>query len=235
MRVSIMSQEVVLRIVVDQTARDGVAAEPPARVRKFHAGEAVFQADDSAPTFFVVDSGIVRLFQRYAAFGEQAVSRLMRSGDVFGESAFMGVPRGMTAEALEDSVVKEYDAAEFVRDMPPAARGMIQALTRRIRTMDEEKTAVRASMFQKLAGAILSLAEKDGEKTPGGILIPTKITHEMLAGLIGARRETVTIHLKRLRKLKAVEQRDTGLFVNPENLGKAMRTATKHPQLTVSL
>jgi CRP-like cAMP-binding protein len=77
-------------------------------------------------------------------------------------------------------------------------------------------------MFSRLAGAILSLAEKDGEKTPGGILIPTKITHEMLAGLIGARRETVTIHLSKLRKLKAVEQRDTGLFVNPDNLRKVL-------------
>jgi CRP-like cAMP-binding protein len=134
----------------------------------------------------------------------------------------LGAPRGITAESLEESTLREYDADEYVRPMTPQAVDLIKKLATKVCAMDAERTSAKGSMFSRLAGAILSLAEKDGEKTPGGILIPTKITHEMLAGLIGARRETVTIHLSKLRKLKAVEQRDTGLFVNPDNLRKVL-------------
>ena len=174
-------------------------------------------------------SGLVRLFKKFTQGGEQAVTRFIRPGEYFGESAFAGGPRGVTAEAMEETALREHDAVEL-ESQPSLATAVVGSLSRRLAEMLSERSGVKGSLFTKLATKILELAERDGEKIHGGLLIPTRITHEMLAGLIGARRETVTIHLSRLRKLRAIEQRDTGLFVNPDNLsttGGIMRHTTE--------
>jgi CRP/FNR family transcriptional regulator, cyclic AMP receptor protein len=230
------NQEVVVRIVVDGEHHIPPTSTPPIpRIRKFKPGETIFQADDSSATFFVIVSGLVKVFKRYSVNGDQAFTRLIRPGDMFGESALCGDPRGMAAEAMEDSIVHEYDADAYMQSLrgsPDLAVDMIRRLAHKVRELSGEKAAPRTTMFMRLSSAVLALAEKDGEKVPGGILIPTKVTHEMLAGLIGARRETVTLHLKKLRKLKAIEQRDSGLFVQLDNLKKAVHAGELKRRLT---
>src|SRR5262249_20765476 len=143
-------------------------------------------------------------------------------GEYFGESAFAGGPRGVTAEAMEETALREHDAVEL-ESQPSLATAGVGFLSPRPTQKLSERSGGRGRPLSQLGSKIFGLAEGDGEKIHGGLLIPTRITHEMLAGLIGARRETVTIHLSRLRKLRAIEQRDTGLFVNPDNLSKVIQ------------
>lgn len=60
------------------------------------------------------------------------------------------------------------------------------------------------------------LAESWGHVTPGGVRLPLALTHETLGGLVGARRPTVTLALRKLTDDGALVQQDSGwLLLEP--------------------
>lgn len=54
------------------------------------------------------------------------------------------------------------------------------------------------------------LAESWGQVTPGGVRLPLALTHETLGALVGARRPTVTLALRKLTRQGAILHQDTG-------------------------
>jgi CRP/FNR family transcriptional regulator, cyclic AMP receptor protein len=60
------------------------------------------------------------------------------------------------------------------------------------------------------------LAESWGQVTPGGVRLPLALTHETLGALVGARRPTVTLALRKLSREGAVVHQDNGwLLLEP--------------------
>ncbi|HUA45329.1 MAG TPA: helix-turn-helix domain-containing protein [Solirubrobacteraceae bacterium] len=60
------------------------------------------------------------------------------------------------------------------------------------------------------------LAESWGQVTPGGVRLPLALTHETLGALVGARRPTVTLALRKLSQQGAVVHQDSGwLLLEP--------------------
>ena len=60
------------------------------------------------------------------------------------------------------------------------------------------------------------LAESWGQVTPGGVRLPLALTHETLGALIGARRPTVTLALRKLNRQGALLHQDAGwLLLDP--------------------
>ena len=53
---------------------------------------------------------------------------------------------------------------------------------------------------QRLAAQLLALAEAVGRRQGNSVLAP-RLSHEALADMLGLRRETVTLHLARLRRM----------------------------------
>ncbi len=56
------------------------------------------------------------------------------------------------------------------------------------------------SAYGKVAGILVSLAEKFGTKNGVRVIIKFKVTHKLLASLTGLTRETVTLQLNKLKK-----------------------------------
>jgi CRP-like cAMP-binding protein len=70
-----------------------------------------------------------------------------------------------------------------------------------------------------VASLILHLTGLEGVVTHTGTKIPTRYTHEQLAAMIGARRETVTKAFTRLQDIGAVELKRRRIHVrDPEAL-----------------
>jgi hypothetical protein len=67
--------------------------------------------------------------------------------------------------------------------------------------------------YHRLARALLHLGEKYGEETPGGTLIRLRLTHEDLANLIGATRETVTTQLNKFERMGLLNRKGRQLIV----------------------
>jgi len=220
-------QEIVIRLVVEQPGNEPAKAlraapEPTPRTRTFRVGEAIFKVDDTARSFFVIESGSVRMF-RLNDKGMETVTTFLERGDVVGTSAFTQDVHTYNAVAMDDVAAREYDVQDL--RLTGLNEEIIKSLARKLGQIIIDKSRSSGSLLTKLATALLDLAEKHGERHGDGVLIKQKITHEMLAGVIGGRRETVTIHLGTLKDNKAVESRSTGLFVRPTALRSILEEA----------
>jgi CRP/FNR family cyclic AMP-dependent transcriptional regulator len=72
----------------------------------------------------------------------------------------------------------------------------------------------------RLLSILWLLAETWGRVTPSGTVVPVRLTHQVLGGLIGARRSTVTLALKELTERGALlRQSDGWLLLEPPRGG----------------
>jgi len=79
---------------------------------RYGAGERVFTDGDLGTTMYIVQSGKVRLF-RVVDDGKR-VFGMMEKGDFFGEMSILeGLPRTISAEAVEDSELIEINSMTF--------------------------------------------------------------------------------------------------------------------------
>jgi hypothetical protein len=65
----------------------------------------------------------------------------------------------------------------------------------------------------RLRGLFWHLANRWGRVTPGGVVLPLRLTHDSLARLVGAQRPTVSTALKSLQDAREVTRRRDGAWV----------------------
>jgi CRP-like cAMP-binding protein len=79
---------------------------------RYGAGERVFTEGDLGTTMYIVQSGKVRLFR--VVDGAKRVHGMMEKGDFFGEMSILeGLPRTISAEAVDDSELIEINSMTF--------------------------------------------------------------------------------------------------------------------------
>jgi len=89
---------------------------------------------------------------------------------------------------------------------------------------------------ERVLAILWLLAESWGHVTPGGIRLPIALTHETLGALVGARRPTVTLALRKLSESGAIVRQDSGWLLleappGPAGAAKELRPGTggHHP------
>jgi len=69
---------------------------------------------------------------------------------------------------------------------------------------------------QRVLAIMWLLAESWGQVTPGGVRLPLAVTHETLGAMVGARRPTVTLALRKLSQEGSIVHQDSGwLLLEP--------------------
>jgi CRP-like cAMP-binding protein len=121
-------------------------------------------------------------------------------GDTFGETTILaGHWLSATVEALEPTQVRYLSADQLenlLRQCPDFALALLRNLARRIQQSQERLFYIsRLKISQRLAHALLGLAETVGKQTDNGIEI--RLTHQEIADYIGASREAVSRTLER--------------------------------------
>jgi CRP/FNR family cyclic AMP-dependent transcriptional regulator len=170
------------------------------RLRTFKPGEVLFHEGDVGYALFMIYSGQVKIV-RYASDGDGTILRLLGAGEFMGEMALLdGKPRSATAEALTPvtALTLEQEAlrALLVR-RPELAWTMMSELSAMVRRVTQQLLdAVWLNLPSRLARILLTLAEQYGRPTPQGTHIPLPLTHEELAQMVGAARQTVTTQLR---------------------------------------
>ena len=108
--------------------------------RQFIAGDVLFRDGEAATEAYLLQEGRVRLIKRVGAM-ERSL-RVLRPGDLFGESALMkGAPRNSTAVALTDGVALALDQATFQQVLsgnPAVGTRVLQQLIRRLRDAEDQ-------------------------------------------------------------------------------------------------
>lgn len=183
--------------------------ESECQVREFSRGDVVYFPSDSGDFASIVVKGRVRIYH-LTGEGKQAILGFVDSGEMFGElSAFSGTTRDEYAEAIEKSVVVTIPRHALIQTIErdsTAARKFTQLFGQRVRQVERRlKSLLFGSSRERLRDLLTDLAEQYGNRTPTGTVITQKISHQDLASIIGATRETVTITLGEMQAEGLIE------------------------------
>jgi CRP/FNR family transcriptional regulator len=195
-------------------------------MRRYRRGAPIVQPDDPADSIYLIKEGRVRLC-RYSAGGRVQILALLERGDIFGERGLAGEDTGTQCEAFEEAVVcllRWHDLEELIRAKPSLALRVMKNLALRLRRAEEaiEDLAFR-DVPGRLATLLARLADVYGEPHPGGRRLALRFTHQDLASMIGATRETVTTVLTRFRDDGVIATDDRHIVVRD---AERLRTLT---------
>jgi len=163
----------------------------------FPRGAILFVEGQSPRGVFMLCSGRVKL-SCSSASGRTIITHIAEAGEVLGLSAAVsGKAYEVTAETLgpcQVNFIKEGAFLKFLSEESAACLRVAQHLSNAYRLASEQvrSLGLSESTAEKLATMILGWCERDGKQTERGIVIKVALTHEEIAQLIGASRETVT-------------------------------------------
>jgi CRP/FNR family cyclic AMP-dependent transcriptional regulator len=172
-------------------------------------GATLFVEGQSPRGVFILCSGRVKL-STSSADGRTLILRISESGDVLGLPATItGKPYELTAEVIEPTqanFMTREDFLRFLRDYGEAALRVAQQLGETYHSAVAEMRTIGLShsASEKLARFLLDLcAEHD--RVEGDIKLTLTLTHEEIAQIIGASRETVTRLFTDFKKKQLVQ------------------------------
>ncbi|MGH2376737.1 MAG: Crp/Fnr family transcriptional regulator [bacterium] len=178
-------------------------------MRSYARGGVIVRPDDPPDSIYLIKKGRVKL-SRYSASGREHVLALLEPGEIYGERALAGAT-AVHCEAFEDSlicVLSLRDFEELLRAKPDLALRVIKALAQRLRRAEEE---IESFAFRdvpgRLSALLVRLAEAGADPQHQERRPTLRLTHQDLASMIGATRETVTNVLNRFRDMGLISIR----------------------------
>jgi CRP/FNR family transcriptional regulator, cyclic AMP receptor protein len=173
----------------------------------YRKDDVIFCQGAPADAVFYIQKGKVKVAVT-SEQGKEAVVAILDAGSFFGEGCLIGQPlRLARATAMIDSSVMRVAKAEMVRVLhaEPTFGEMFTAylLTRNSRIEGDLVDQLFNSSEKRLARTLLLLANfgKEGGPEP----VPTKISQETLAEMIGTTRSRVSQFMNKFRKLGFID------------------------------
>lgn len=188
---------------IDDASLDLILAS--AQSLHFPKDSEVFSQGATARRFFLLLAGHIRVAKMTPA-GEQIIARYISEGELFGIAVAMGLAvYPASAIAAVDCVVLCWPNSAWsdLQSSVPAF-GASAYRTMGVRLQDTQTRVVEMStqqVEQRIANAILRLANQSGRKTKEGIEIDFPITRQEIAQMTGTTLHTVS------RLLSAWEQK----------------------------
>lgn len=179
------------------------------QVQQYSRGDVIYFPGDNADSTMLLTSGRVRIYH-ITGDGKQAILGFVEANETFGElSAFQNSNRGEYAEALEKCVVlviPQHALRQQMEQQPSVAMKMTEVFSARARNAERRlKSLLFGSSRDRLWDLLEDLAARYGVPNQDGVVIAQKISHQDLASIIGATRETVTITLGELQNEGLIE------------------------------
>lgn len=165
-------------------------------------GRVFYAPGQTGEVLFVLKRGRVNIF-RLAPDGRKLITATIGPGTIFGEMSLVGQGmRGSFAEAAEDCtlcVMSRTDLEHLIETYPRVALRLVEVLAARLAEVEERlETLAFKSVTAQLAATLLELAGEGGDQIAG-------VTHQDLAEMVGAYRETTTRILNEFRSRGLIE------------------------------
>ena len=165
-----------------------------AREHRYPRGALIVRQGDPGDALYVVRSGAVKV-SVVGEDGREVILDTLDQGDHFGELALIdGQPRSAHVVAIEPAVLLVLRRDDFRREVerqPRVAWALLEELSRRLRDADNK---IAGLVLLDVPGRVARLLLDRAEGTPP--VIGRAPTHEMMAHMIGASRETVSRAMK---------------------------------------
>ena len=165
------------------------------REKSYLKGRVIVAEDAPGDALFIVRSGRVKVV-RIADGGREVILGILGVGEHFGELSLIDEqPRSAHVFAMEDAILYVLRREDFRRRLeasPSVAWSLLAELSRRLRRADDQiGSLVHLDVAGRIARMLVDTADSgDGE------LIEKPLTHQTIAHVIGASRETVSRALR---------------------------------------
>jgi CRP-like cAMP-binding protein len=191
---STFAKPVALFAALDSTALAEVRAV--AQTKAIGAGSTFFHEGDPALSFFVLETGSVKLTQ-VSPEGHQVVLRLIGPGDAFGGvAAFGGASYPITAEAVTDATALEWAGhvmASLMDRYPKLALNALQFVAGRLHELQVQyRQLATEKVERRVARALLRLVQQAGRRIESGVLIDQPLSRDDIAQMTGTTLYTVS-------------------------------------------
>jgi CRP-like cAMP-binding protein len=174
----------------------------------------LFRAGDRSNDVYIVADGCIRLFQ-VSSTGKETILWFSFPGEIIGMAELCrGNERQIYAVANEATKVysiRRKDFTAFLGAHPEAAMKAISILSARVRSFGQalmglahDNVETRIARLLMRFAAVSSGTRCCVDSTNGELCVNVRLTHQDIANLIGASRQTVTSTLAHLRKLGTV-------------------------------
>lgn len=173
------------------------------RERAYPRGSVILFQDDPGDSLYVLRTGRVKVVL-IGEDGREVILGVLEPGSHFGELALIDdQPRSAHVIAMDDAqllILRRDDFRRRVEESPSVAWALLTELSRRLRRADQKIGGlVLLDVPGRIARLLLDLAQE-----AGGDTIEKVLTHQTIAQMIGASRETVSRAMK--------EFQDSGLI-----------------------
>lgn len=198
-----------------------------APARTFLRGDLVFSQSQPVSALFILKSGRVRVF-RVTEDGKALTMAILEPGAVFGEMVLTGQRMyDNYAEAIEDSAICNLgvkDVERFLLSDPRIAIRISRLLGEQVARLEERLTDLaHRPLSARVARTLVTLSASN----PASRFVPsrgTRITHEQIAGLVGATREATSKTMSDFAHQGIIRQgRGRVVVLDPTALGIAAR------------
>jgi CRP/FNR family transcriptional regulator, cyclic AMP receptor protein len=183
------------------------------------------------------------LLVREATVSDHPSAELLGPGDLLraweDRDAEVLLPRSVRWTALSDARLAVIDHGLAVRaaQWPEIFAALVERAARRAeRLVTMQAIGNLTRVDDRLLALLWCLAERWGRVVPGGVLVSLQLSHRTLAGMVGARRPSVTTALGQLIARGDIERRPDGGWIlrghppEPGAAGTADRPVDLRPE-----
>ncbi|MTI79741.1 MAG: Crp/Fnr family transcriptional regulator [Firmicutes bacterium] len=190
----------------------------------YSKGHNIFSAGEISDRIYLIENGYVKIY-RLSTDGKRVTVGSMRSpGELMGlAETLLGLERACFAGAISNAslvVLHINKFEELLAKQPILGIKISKLLAARMR--DAEGLIHEMVAWQtpgRLALMLLKMGERAGKETKGGIQINLPLTHEEIASMIGASRQTVTSLLNTFKKEKSIMLENRNIVItDPDKL-----------------
>jgi len=159
-------------------------------------GGHIFLEGDVGTEFYLIKQGRVKIYR--ITNGKESILSLLNNGDYFGEMAMLDPnnSRSAAAVALENTtlfILKENEWKSLLMRNPQLLIKLLSLTMEKLRRANDKiQHLTFFDVRTRVYKLIVQLAKDYGIHTEDGLLINYKLTHQQMADLIGAVRETVS-------------------------------------------
>lgn len=197
-------------------------------VRVFKKDETVFDQDERARFLYLLISGVVRV--SYNGHDRQTIVSLLPPGEFFGVDSLVPDSRHpFRCDAFETSTIGSIKPQVFVETLLGTVYenflpGFATTLHLSRRSYIHCIRGIGLDVRRRIALELSNLADHFGSNDSRGILITLAISHETLAGIVGASRQQVTEYLNEFDREQIILREGRRIIVNPKNLRKVIES-----------
>lgn len=188
-------------------------------VRRVSAGKLLSWPYAAPPQMHLVLSGRLHAYL-LNSLGQKLLLEIIEAGGADGLIAVTGHP-GHFTDVVSDSVVISISAPQLQRLVaaePKIGVSLVGLIVVRLQAREERMESMASRGPTGLARLLLSLVKAHGSTAGSRVKLDLRLTHQMLADMLGIRRETVTLQWPHLVSSGAVEIIKGNLFLDPAAL-----------------